>query len=171
MGIPLAFHFKEGPFICQERGLWPILVRALEESAGQIFIDEECQAWFSLALDRQFNPQTTRILYGDIPKIDWMTADWAPRLSDQDGQIHTVCAGRPLGLDPFPEIARAGIHVHFYGDHFARQHPVWTAACLATGQLADHMRTVRTAFAFDTHAETLMSFFRAMMDRRACRAS
>ncbi len=138
LGIPLVFHFKEGPFICQEHGLWPTLMRALEESDGQVFINDECRDWFTLALDGQLDPEATLILDGDLPKIEWMTEEWAPKLSERDGQVHTVCAGRPLGLDPFAEIARADIHVHFYGDHFAQQHPVWTAAGLATGHLHPH---------------------------------
>jgi len=138
LGIPLVFHFKEGPFICQEHGLWPTLMRVLEESDGQVFINEECRDWFTLALDGQLDPEATLILDGDLPKIAWMTAEWAPKLSAHDGQIHTVCAGRTLGLDPFADIAQAGIHVHFYGDHFAQQHPVWTAAGLDTGHLHLH---------------------------------
>lgn len=132
LGIPLVFHFKEGPFICHERGLWPALMRVLSASAGQIFINAECRDWFQLAAG-PLDPEWTLILDGDLPKADWMTGDWAPKRSARDGQIHTVCPGRPLGLDPFEAIAEAGIHVHFYGQHFQRQFPNWTRRGLATG--------------------------------------
>jgi len=138
LGLPLVFHFKEGPFICQERGLWPLLVRILRESAGQVFINEEARAWFQLATGGGLDPAATFVLDGDLPKADWLTAAWAPKLSAADGQIHTVCPGRPLGLDPFAAIARAGIHVHFYGEHFQRAFPTWTREGLATGYMHLH---------------------------------
>jgi glycosyltransferase involved in cell wall biosynthesis len=138
LDLPVVLHFKEGPFICLERGLWPLLVRALQTSAGQIFITPENRAWFQHALDGQLDLDRTLILDGDLPKIDWMTDDWAPKLSEQDGEIHTVCPGRPLGLDPFEAIARERIHVHFYGRHFQQQFPNWTRNGLATGYMHLH---------------------------------
>lgn len=138
LGIPLVFHFKEGPFICQEHGLWPTLMRVLQGSDGQIFINDECREWFQLATDGMLDPDTTCVLDGDLPLGDWMSDDWSPRLSDRDGAIHTVCAGRPLGLDPFTAIAAAGIHVHFYGRHFQQWFPNWTREGLATGYMHLH---------------------------------
>ncbi|HYO29299.1 MAG TPA: glycosyltransferase family A protein, partial [Thermomicrobiales bacterium] len=138
LGIPLVFHFKEGPFICQERGLWSSLVRILERSDGVAFISEENRTWFDLALDGSLDPAKTLLLDGDLPKLDRMGDDWAPKLSALDGEIHTVCTGRPLGLDPFAEIARHGIHVHVYGEHFHQYFPNWTREGLATGHLHLH---------------------------------
>ncbi len=138
LGIPIVFHFKEGPFICHERGLWPILVRVLAESAGQVFINQESFEWFQLATGGLLDPTHAFILDGDLPKIDWFTNEWSPKLSSKDGEIHTVCPGRPLGLDPFEAIAAAGIHVHFYGRHFQRQFPNWTRNGLATGYMHLH---------------------------------
>jgi hypothetical protein len=138
LGIPIVFHFKEGPFICLEHGLWPLLLRVLRESDGRVFINDEMADWFALATDDTLDPETTFILDGDLPKGDWFDERWAPKLSAADGEIHTVCPGRPLGLDPFEEIAAAGIHVHFYGDHFHRQHPNWARAGLATGHMHLH---------------------------------
>ncbi|MGE0191153.1 MAG: hypothetical protein AB7T63_03835 [Planctomycetota bacterium] len=54
-------------------------------------------------------------LDGDGPKAEFLTDDFAPRLSDQDGELHTVCVGRPLGLDVLA-LAQRGIHVHIYGN-------------------------------------------------------
>ncbi len=138
LNIPIVFHLKEGPFIAFEHGMWPTLQRVVCESDGQIFISPENRDWFQLALDHALDPAATFILDGDLPKCDWMTDDWAPRLSAQDGEIHTVCPGRPLGLDPFEGIARAKIHVHFYGEHFQEWFPNWTRNSLATGYMHIH---------------------------------
>lgn len=138
LDLPVVLHFKEGPFICLERGLWPGLVRAMTTSAGQIFISPENRAWFQQALGGQLDLDRTMILDGDLPKLDWMTDDWSPKLSAADGETHTVCPGRPLGLDPFEAIARERIHVHFYGRHFQQQFPNWTRAGLATGYMHLH---------------------------------
>ncbi len=138
LDIPVVFHIKEGPFIALEHGLWPSLQRILCESDGQIFISPENRDWFQLALDQALDPAATLILDGDLPKQDWMTDDWAPKLSALDGEIHTVCPGRPLGLDPFEGIARAKIHVHFYGEHFQEWFPNWTRTSQATGFMHLH---------------------------------
>ena len=138
LGIPLVFHFKEGPFLALERGEWPRLLRVLAESDGVVFIDEECREWFALATDGLVDPAATFVLDGDLPKRDWMTDEWSPKLSARDGAIHTVCPGRPLGLDPFDALAAAGIHVHFYGEHFHQDFPNWTRAGLATGYMHLH---------------------------------
>ncbi|NJM05902.1 glycosyltransferase family 2 protein [Candidatus Gracilibacteria bacterium] len=122
-GIPLVFHFKEGPFICYEQGLWPTLVRVLRRSAAQIFISAENRAWFRLALGEMLDPARSFILDGDLPKVDWFDESWAPKLSEHDGQIHTVVTGRPLGLAPFSAIAAAGINVHLYGEQFQQTVP------------------------------------------------
>lgn len=138
LGIPLVFHFKEGPFICQEHGLWPTLIAILRASDGQIFINQESFEWFQLATGSMLDPATTMIMDGDLPKADWLTGEWVPKLSQRDGEIHTVCPGRPLGLDPFEQIAQAKIHVHFYGRHFQQQHPNWTRSGLASGYMHLH---------------------------------
>jgi hypothetical protein len=78
------------------------------------------------------------VLDGDLPKADWFTDEWAPKLSDADGEIHTVLPGRPLGLEPFEEIAAAGIHVHFYGEQFHEITPNQVRAGLATGYMHLH---------------------------------
>ncbi len=125
LGIPIAFHFKESPHFCFQRGLWPTLLRILSKSDGQIFISEESLEWFQLATDHLLKPERVLILDGDLPKRDWMTEEWSPKLSEADGQLHTVCVGRPIGLNPeedarsaqFVEsLLRAGIHVHLYGN-------------------------------------------------------
>ena len=54
-------------------------------------------------------------LDGDGPKAEFLVDDFAPRLSDADGELHTVCVGRPLGLDVLA-LAQRGIYVHIYGN-------------------------------------------------------
>jgi hypothetical protein len=53
----------------------------------------------------------------DRPKGEFINDDFAPRLSDSDGEIHTVCIGRPFGID-YLAAARHGIHVHLYGNNY-----------------------------------------------------
>jgi hypothetical protein len=55
----------------------------------------------------------------DRPKREFMNNDFAPPLSDSDGEIHTVCIGRPFGID-YLAAARNGIHVHIYGNNYDR---------------------------------------------------
>lgn len=138
LGIPLVFHFKESPFACLERGLWPVLVRILEQSAAQIMINAETLAWFQLALGNLLDPAKVLIMDGDMPKADWFHEDWASKLSAEDGEIHTVVPGRPIGLTPFESFARAGIHVHIYGEQFHLMPPNQVREGLASGYLHLH---------------------------------
>ncbi|MBI5667844.1 MAG: glycosyltransferase family 2 protein [Chloroflexi bacterium] len=138
VGLPFVFHFKEGPFICQEKGTWPLLIRLLRESDGQVFINSECYEWFQLATDYALDPDRTLILDGDLPKADWFTDEWSPRLGDPDGEVHTVCAGRVIGIEPFTDLVRAGVHVHFYGDHFHQMMPNLIREGMPTGYMHLH---------------------------------
>ena len=56
-------------------------------------------------------------LDGDRPKLEFMNDDFSERLSDRDGEVHTVAVGRPFGLD-YIALARRGIHVHFHGNAY-----------------------------------------------------
>jgi hypothetical protein len=58
----------------------------------------------------------------DRPKGEFMNDDFAPRLSDSDGEIHTVCIGRPFGID-YLAATRHGIHVHIYGNNYDKVWP------------------------------------------------
>lgn len=138
LDIPFVFHFKEGPFITIDHGTFPTLLHVYQKSDGVIFINEASREWVQLATNHHFDLDRTFILDGDLPKIDRMTDDWQPKRSARDGEIHTVCPGRPLGLDPFEGIANAGIHVHFYGEHFQEWFPTWTRNGLASGYMHLH---------------------------------
>ena len=54
---------------------------------------------------------------GDMPKLEFMNDRFSDPLSESDGEVHTVCVGRPLGID-FLAAARCGIHVHVYSNSF-----------------------------------------------------
>jgi hypothetical protein len=136
-GIPFIFHFKEGPFICLEKGTWPLLTRVLLESDGNIFINDESYEWFQLALHGLLDPAKSLVIDGDLPSATWFTEDWSPKLSAQDGEIHTVCAGRPIGMNP-RDLADAGIHTHFYGVQFHQMSPNFSREGVETGYMHLH---------------------------------
>jgi hypothetical protein len=125
--IPFVWHFKEGPFICIEKGTFPLLLHLYAQSDGQIFTNPELQDWYQLSIPAPFDPERVLILDGDLPKQEWFTSDRSPLLSDQDGEIHTAVPGRPIGLHPYvvEALAKEKIHVHFYGDYTQGQWKSW----------------------------------------------
>ena len=138
-GLPFVWHFKEGPFISLEKGHWSQLVEIYRRSDGLIFSSPEMRAWFETVLPGGFNTDLTFILDGDLPKQEWFIEDRSPRLSEQDGELHTVVPGRPIGLHPHnvAELADQGIHLHFYGDF---THGQWLEWIEKTRHLApDHI--------------------------------
>ncbi|MEO3930667.1 glycosyltransferase [Micromonosporaceae bacterium B7E4] len=138
LGAPVAFHFKESPFFAQRFGLWPALLDVLSRADGHVFISEENHAWFQWMAPEAVRDKPVLLLDGDMPKADWFRGPQSPKLSSADGQIHTVCAGRPVGLDDFAELASRGINVHFYGEHFHGYYADWVARHLPTGHLHLH---------------------------------
>lgn len=99
----------------------PAVVRAFD---AQIFANrEKVIRWTNpperggLGLDVVSDGGAVDVLDADRPKQEFMTDDFADRLSDATGEIHTVCVGRPLGID-FLAAARNEIHVHLYGNDY-----------------------------------------------------
>lgn len=125
-GIPFVWHFKEGPWICIEKGSWPQLLDLYLEADGRIYSSREMRDWFVLTDPRLAGACPEMILDGDLPKADVLRDRPTPLLSQADGEIHTVVPGRPIGLHPetVAELAAAGIHLHFYGDFI---HDMWRA--------------------------------------------
>jgi hypothetical protein len=125
-GIPFVFHFKEAPQICLEKGSWNELVDLCTRAHGVVYSSPEMRDWFEQAV-----PATAAVphlvLDGDLPKRDWLMGDRSPRISNDDGEIHTVVPGRPIGLHPedVKELSRHGIHLHFYGDFTHGQWKGW----------------------------------------------
>ncbi len=126
-GVPFVWHFKEGPFICLEKGLWPRLVDLYTRSDGQIYSSPESRDWFVTVVPGLADRAHSLVLDGDLPKREWFTNERAPRLSEADGEPHTVVPGRPIGLHPWTvgELAAQGIHLHFYGDFTQGQWVSW----------------------------------------------
>jgi len=142
LDIPTAFHFKESAFSAMRFGMWQTLRSVLGRSAGHIFISEENHEWFRIFFPDEVGHKPVMLLDGELPKIDWMTDDWAPRLSDADGEVHTVCLGRPIGLEDLATYTAAGIHVHFYGEHFHTEFRDWIDRHRAQDRLHLHPWTI-----------------------------
>ena len=125
-GIPFVWHFKESPFICMDRGTWGQLIDLYTRSDGQIYISPEMRDWFAGFLP-DMAQENVLVMDADLPKREWLTDEQSPRLSEQDGEIHTVVPGRPIGLHSHvvEELARARIHLHFYGDYTQGQWKEW----------------------------------------------
>ncbi|BDT59850.1 hypothetical protein MasN3_33440 [Massilia varians] len=124
--IPFVWHFKEGPFICIEKGTWPLLADLVRLADGCIYSSPEMRDWFATAVPGLpascCAPRPEHVLDGDLPRRAWFLQARSPLLSGAGpgagGQVHTVVPGRPIGLHPptVAELARHGIHLHFYGD-------------------------------------------------------
>lgn len=126
-GIPFVWHFKEGPFICLEKGSWQQLLELYRHADGQIYSSPEMRDWFDTVCPGLGGSTPSMVLDGDLPKRDWFEASPSARLSGTDGEVHTVVPGRPIGLHPHTvdELARHGVHLHFYGDFTHGQWREW----------------------------------------------
>jgi hypothetical protein len=141
-GIPFVWHFKEGPFICIEKGTWPQLADLYRYADGRVFSSPEMADWIDTAIPGLSRARPCHLLDGDLPRRHWFGETTTPLLSEQDGEIHTVVPGRPIGLHPhtMAELAREGVHLHFYGDFAHGQWREWIdkARALAPGYLHLH---------------------------------
>lgn len=126
-GVPFIWHFKEGPFICLEKGTWPQLVELYTRADGRIYSSPEMRDWFETVVPGLSDPNRSLVLDGDLPKRDWFCGERSPRLSQSNEEFHTVVPGRPIGLHPHTvaELAEQGIHLHFYGDFTHGQWLTW----------------------------------------------
>lgn len=141
-GVPFVWHFKEGPFICLEKGTWRELLELTAGADGRIYSSPEMRDWFA-TLTPGINDGPTLVLDGDLPKRDWFDGDdRQPLRGEQDGEIHTVVPGRAIGLHPefVAEMARQGVHLHFYGSVTHGQWGKWMERVnsLAPGHLHSH---------------------------------
>jgi glycosyltransferase involved in cell wall biosynthesis len=126
--IPFVWHFKEGPFICLERGTWSDLVALTERADARIYSTGEMQAWFETVVPSLRGGGPSVVIDGDLPKAEWFArGERQTRISERDGEIHTVVPGRPIGLHPenVAALAANGIHLHFYGDFIHGQWKAW----------------------------------------------
>lgn len=115
--IPFAWHFKEGPSISLRGGDWEKLVYLYTYSTVKIFLNETVQKWFE-----QFIPNTELcfIMDGDLPKIDYFKDNFSPKLSSIDGEVHTIVAGRMIGISDkdLRTLAENKVHIHLYTENY-----------------------------------------------------
>jgi hypothetical protein len=100
LGIPFVWHFKEGPWLCLERGSWQKMIDLQTRTDGQIYTSPELRDWFDTVVPGCTAHGRTMVLDGDLPKREWFDGAPSRLLSDVDGEFHTVIPGRPIGLDP-----------------------------------------------------------------------
>lgn len=126
LGAPFVWHLKEGPLFSLQHGHWPLLVDLHLRSDGQVYSSPETRDWFAATVPASADG-LRHVLDGDLPKAEWLAGERSPLLSDGDGDLHTVIAGRPLGPPPrvLGELARHGMHVHLYGEKAAAQMRDW----------------------------------------------
>jgi hypothetical protein len=125
----LLFERQRGAFDAPIVRHWGFDIHQLDPDVagaldGHIFCNHEKFVYFTerksrggAGLDVFRTPGVIAFMDSDRPKGEFMSDDFAPRLSDLDGEIHTVCIGRPFGID-FLAAARHGIHVHIYGNNY-----------------------------------------------------
>lgn len=127
IGIPFVWHFKEGPFICMEKGTWNEMIDLYNKADGRIYTSNEMKYWLEEFISKQKH-SLDYVLDGDLPKKDWFDQPQSKLLSENTpGEFHTVVPGRPIGLHPHNvvELAEQKIHLHFYGDFTHGQWKQW----------------------------------------------
>ena len=130
LGVPFVWHFKEGPWFSLQHGHWPQLADLHLRADGVVYSSPELRDWFGVTLPAT-RTRPRHVLDGDLPKAEWLGGEQSPLLSETDGEVHTVIAGRPLGPPPevVGELARAGVHVHVYSEKVHAQMRDWVQAC------------------------------------------
>jgi hypothetical protein len=138
---PVVWHFKESPFECIANGTWPLLFDLVTKSAAQVYSSAEMRDWFYAVDPRIVRNGVPMVLDGDLPKADWFAGERSPLLSEQDGEIHTVVPGGPIGITPamIEVLAAASVHLHFYGDFHRAQWSEWVQTCSAIAPRTLHL--------------------------------
>ncbi len=124
--IPFVWHFKEGPFVCRVLGIWSKLIDLYSFSSGQIYINSLVKEWFSQSIvEGRKTPSI--VLDGDLPSSRWFVQEKSDLLSTRGEEIHTLVAGRLIGLQTsiVKEIVERKIHLHFYGNRYYDMHHEW----------------------------------------------
>lgn len=120
--IPFIWHFKEGPYICIKKGLWNKVFELYNFSDGRIFLNDTIKLWYEQFLSLQ---QPSLVMDLDAPKKEYFQDNYSTKLSSLDGDIHTIIAGRMIGIDrkDIQFLADKHVHVHLYSEsaHDARE--------------------------------------------------
>lgn len=116
--IPFIWHLKEGPFDARLNGTWDQLIELYKFSDGQMYHCDLMRKWYLQFID--IKSENSIIVDGELPSKIWFTDERSNKLSNQDGEIHIIFAGRPVGFgkEEIRDIVRQKIHLHFYGDIF-----------------------------------------------------
>jgi hypothetical protein len=117
-GLPFVWHFKEAPQRSLVRGEWPQLAELFSTADASLVSTEEEREWLLDALPGRLDPARIGVLDGDLPSAEWLSpTPSAPRLSELDGEPHTVVLGRPLGFDAdwVAALTERAVHVHLCG--------------------------------------------------------
>lgn len=111
--IPFVWHFKEAATISLQIGSWEKLLYLYNHADGVIHISPLVKDWVGLFA----NPRgESMIMDGDLPNAVHFEKPFTPRLSDTDEEVHTMVAGRMIGLrlNDMRKLAQNGIHLHLY---------------------------------------------------------
>jgi hypothetical protein len=145
LDVPVVWHIKEGPTFSRVRGHWPQLAELHTRADGLVYSSAELRDWFGAMLPVSAR-RPSMVLDGDLPR-DLVPGEPPRRLSEDDGQLHTVIAGRPLGPDPelAAELAAHGVHIHVHGQKVQSQMRDWVEAVqrAAPGHLHLHPQVDR----------------------------
>ncbi len=117
--IPYAWHFKEGPSQSRRNGTWNELIYLFQHASINIYINEVIKDWYEQFLP--FSPKKrSLIIDGDLPKQDIFSTEFSEKKSIEDGDIHTVVAGRLIGIseDDILILTQHKIHIHVYLENF-----------------------------------------------------
>lgn len=119
--IPFVWHFKEGPSLCIEHGIWDKLIYLYTKADGNIFLNEQVKKWYERYIPASEN---SLILDGDLPKQNYFKEDFSTKLSSIDDEIHTVITGRPVGVsnEMVKILAENNIHIHLYMEAYEKNH-------------------------------------------------
>jgi len=117
-GIPFVWHFKEGPHEAMKAGLWKKLIDLYTYSDGRIYLNDEIRQWFGLFVPTLRNVPEM-VMDGDLPKAECFGGTFSSKLSELDGAVHTVVAGRLIGLSPndVGMLAASDVHIHIYNEN------------------------------------------------------
>ena len=117
--IPFAWHLKEGPQLSIRSGNFPKLIYLYTHAAVKVYLNETVREWFHI-----FMPPSAigleLLLDGDLPKREYFKDAFSRKLSEKDGEVHTLIVGRMIGLGEIglQFLATHGIHVHLYTENY-----------------------------------------------------
>ena len=116
LGIPFVLHFKEGPLFTMNAGSWPKLYEIYTKADGCIFISEENKKWYELFCGLI---NDSIVIDLDLPIKDLFGGQFNRKLSQTDGEIHTVVAGRLIGVNEndMIQLSKRNIHLHVYTEY------------------------------------------------------